>query len=309
MENVRWGIIYCPSRGIHVAHKKWNAIRKYLNEKKQEFDFVQSEGRGSVQRLATMLARNGYRTIVVVGGDRDLNYALNGIIESGVDWRNEIELGVIPNGLLNDFARFWGLKEDNYRGAVDVLLEHRVRKIDVGVCSYTDRSGNGATRYFINCVNIGLTVGLQSLRQRKDRFRTMQVLSLFLSSLSLIFRRMTDRVKLRVNGTVIDKKVTTVCIGNALGYGQTPRGVPYNGMLDMTIVAHPEVKQIFKGLWLLFTGKFISAESVVPYRTRKVEVLELNTSKVSADGRILVGAKCPVEVKVMQECLNFIIPQ
>ena len=37
-----------------------------------QFDFVQSESQGSVERLASMLTQNGYRTIIVIGGDAAL---------------------------------------------------------------------------------------------------------------------------------------------------------------------------------------------------------------------------------------------
>ena len=43
-----------------------------------DYDYVQSEGFGSVERLAKILANNGYRTIVIVGGDGALNDAING---------------------------------------------------------------------------------------------------------------------------------------------------------------------------------------------------------------------------------------
>ena len=79
MEPSRWGIIYCPKDGVRHIHKEWEAIRSYLTEKGVLYDFVQSEGPKSVERLAAMLASNGYTTIVIVGGDAALNRALNGV--------------------------------------------------------------------------------------------------------------------------------------------------------------------------------------------------------------------------------------
>ena len=98
MEAERWGIIYCPKDGVRRTQKRWESIRAYLAEKKVLFDFVQSEATSSVERLAAMLATNGYRTIVVVGGDAALNRALNGVLALGDDVRKRVALGVIPNG-------------------------------------------------------------------------------------------------------------------------------------------------------------------------------------------------------------------
>ena len=77
VETNRWGIIYNPKAGSRNTQKKWDKIREYMEERGVMFDYMQSEGYGSVERLARMLANNGYRTIVVVGGDG----AINDIVE------------------------------------------------------------------------------------------------------------------------------------------------------------------------------------------------------------------------------------
>ena len=104
----------------------WKTVRWF-------FDYVQSEGFGSVERLARTLANNGYRTIVIVGGDGAINDAINGIMTSMVEDKTNIAFGIIPNGIGNDFAKYWGLDEDNYKAAVDWIINRRLRKIDVGV--------------------------------------------------------------------------------------------------------------------------------------------------------------------------------
>ena len=78
---------------------------------------------GSVERLARTLANNGYRTIVIVGGDGAINDAINGIMTSMVEDKTNIAFGIIPNGIGNDFAKYWGLDEDNYKAAVDWIIK------------------------------------------------------------------------------------------------------------------------------------------------------------------------------------------
>ena len=100
----KWGIIYNPKAGTRKVRKRWDEIRGYIESFGVDFDYVHSEGYGSVERLARTLANNGYRTIVVVGGDGALNDALNGILSSSVENKTDIALGIIPNGIGNDFA-------------------------------------------------------------------------------------------------------------------------------------------------------------------------------------------------------------
>ena len=61
-----------------------------MESRKVVFDYVQSEGFGSVERLARTLANNGYRTIVVVGGDGAINDAVNGIMSSSAEDKENI---------------------------------------------------------------------------------------------------------------------------------------------------------------------------------------------------------------------------
>ena len=108
IEPTRWGVIYNPKAGSRKAQKRWKEIRDYMESREVQFDYVQSEGFGSVERLSRTMANNGYRTIVVVGGDGALNDAVNGIMFSDAENKQDIALGIIPNGIGNDFAKYWG---------------------------------------------------------------------------------------------------------------------------------------------------------------------------------------------------------
>ena len=307
MEAERWGIIYCPKDGVRRTQKRWESIRAYLAEKKVLFDFVQSEATSSVERLAAMLATNGYRTIVVVGGDAALNRALNGVLALGDDVRKRVALGVIPNGWGNDFAHFWGFEEDDFRQAIDWLVARRVRRVDVGYC---DVAGEGASvrRYFLNCVNVGLVANIMSIKHKTRRFWGLLTLSHLSSMFLLLFQRMEHRMYIKVNQDTIDQQVMTVCVGSAHGYGQTPSCVPYNGLLDVSVVSHPEARQMVEALWMLFRGRFLNHKAVRSYRTRKVEFKDCGKATVSLDGAVWHEAAMPMSVGVHQEWLDFIIP-
>ena len=68
-EPEKLGVIYNPKAGTRKVQKRWKEIKEYMDSKGVPYDYVQSEGFGSVERLAGILANNGYRTIVVVGGE------------------------------------------------------------------------------------------------------------------------------------------------------------------------------------------------------------------------------------------------
>ena len=308
VESNRWGIIYNPKAGSRKTQKKWNKIREYMESRGVLFDYMQSEGYGSVERLARMLANNGYRTIVIVGGDGAINDAVNGIMTSSAENKDEIALGIIPNGIGNDFSSYWGLDDDDYKEAIDCIINRRLRKIDVGRVGYTEKEDVCSTRYFINAMHIGLGARFVWISNGTRRFWGRQWISYLSSMFLLLFERMLHRMHLKVNGEHIRDNIMTVCIGSARGYGLTPSAVPYNGWLDVSVVYRPEFLQLIKGLWLLVHGRLLNLKVVKPYRTRKVKILRAQNAAISLDGRQLY-ADCPLDVCILPEALTLIIPK
>lgn len=308
IDSKRWGILYCPKHGLVSPRKRWARIENCLRERGIDYDYVQSERPDGVVRLMNMFISNGYKTIIIVGGDSALNDAVNCLMAADKDVRDTIALGLIPNGMMNDFAHYWGIKEGDLEKTLDWLMQRRIRKVDLGCIRYTNAKGEACHRYFLNCVNIGLISALMNLRQQTRRLFGSRTLSFIFSCMLMIFQRLDYKMHLKINSDVIKRKVMTVCVGNALGYGQTPNAVPYNGMLDVSVVYHPEMTQLIEGFYLLFTGKFLNHHSVHPYRTREVVVNEAVRALVSIDGRLMKTPVGPYTITVEQEVLNFLIP-
>ena len=303
----KWGLLYCP-RGGWRSNKRWEKIEKVLKQQGVDYDFVQSENQKSVERLVKMFVNNGYKTIVIVGGDSALNDAVNCLMQMDASERNEVALGVIPNGLMNDFARFWGFDDCNVEQTVAWLKKRRVRKIDLGCIRYTNKKGEKCLRYFLNCVNIGLIAAIMNLRRQTRHVFGSRTLSFIFSFILMIFQRLDYKMHIKINSDVIKRRVMTMCVGNASGYGQTPNAVPYNGLLDVSVVYHPQMTQLFEGIYLFVKGKFLNHKSVHPYRTREVEVEEASHALIGIDGRLMNTPVGSYKITVIQEVINFLIP-
>lgn len=305
----RWGILYCPKHETFNSGKRWEKIERCLKANGIEYDYLQSENSASVERLVKMMINSGYKTIVIVGGDSALNDAVNCLMLTERSLRETIALGVIPNGLMNDFAHFWGFRESDYEQTIKWLKQRRVRKIDLGCIRYTNKHGEACRRYFLNCINIGLIAAIMNLRRQTRHFFGSRTLSFLCSFVLMIFQRLEYRMHLKINSDTVERNVMTVCIGNATGYGQTPNAVPYNGLLDVSVVYHPGMTQLIEGFYLFVRGKFLNHRSVHPFRTRKVEVVEANKALVGIDGRPMKTPVGPFSVSVEQEVINFLIPE
>lgn len=301
-EKNRWGIIYSPMLGKRRIHKRWNQIREYLEEKQVIFDYIQSEGFGSVERLANMLANNGYSTVVIVGGDGALQDAVNGIMNSNK--AKDVCLGIIPNGISNDFAHYWGLSADNYKEAIEGIIAGRTRLIDLGCCSYFDVDKK-VKRYFLNVVNIGLSAHAVEIFNRNSRFAKST--AVILSGFQLLFKRSIYKMVLKINNEKIEEKLMTICIGNSRGFGLTPSAVPYNGWLDVSLISRPEFFGMIKGLWMMFYGHILNHKVVKPYRTKRLKINNVSNARAGIDGRVF-KPNYPLEITIEPEILKLIIP-
>lgn len=309
---MKTGVIYCPKVvGLKSSVKRWRKIADALQAHGVEYDLVQSESAQSVERLVKMLIHNGYDTIIIAGGDSALNDTVNCLMREERSVRERVAIGVIPNGMMNDFASFWGFTEKGVDAAVASIKAHRTRKIDVGCLHVVDKEGEHNNHYFLNCVNIGLVAGIQRLRQQTRKVLWSRKASFLISLFLMVFQRMEYRIKYTINYETEEHRVMSLCIGNALGYGQTPNAVPYNGMLDVTVMRSALLTQVFTGIALFLSGRFLNHKQLLPYRCHDLEVvlpLKKDTP-VSVDGRMVNVSKhhTTLNVDVYEEAINFII--
>ena len=204
---------------------------------------------------------------------------------------------------------FWpGLVLASPRIGNDVLFHAMHILVLWGCIRYTNSKNEKCHRYFLNCLSIGLVASVIKKRRWASGSFGWRKLTFIPSSLLMIFQRLEYKMKLRIDTDVIDRKVMTVCIGNAQGYGFTPSAVPYNGLLDVSVIYHPEMTQLIEGFYLLYSGKILNHRSVHPYRTREILVDKAERALVGIDGRVMNTPVGPFKVMVEQEVINFIIP-
>ena len=307
MENNRWGIIYCPKSGRSItADRRWTHIKRGLKACDIDYDHVRSRHPGDVPELMNDMIADGYRTIIIVGGDSALNDAVNSLMLTDAATRNQVALGLVPNGMMNDFAHFWDLHAGDPADALLRLKNGRHRLLDVGCVRYTNAAGESCRRYFLNCVNVGFVAAIMDLRRRTHHVFGSRTLSFLFSFILLIFQRMEYHMRMKINTDTIDRGVMTLCVGNATGYGQTPGAVPYNGQLDVSLVCQPKTLQLFEGIYLFLRGKFLNHRSMRPYRTREVMIAQTGGAPISIDGRLIRAARGNVDITIIPDAINFV---
>lgn len=106
-------------------------------------------------------AREGYDTVVAVGGDGTWSNVADGLMASG---RSDVALGVLPSGTGNDFGRNLGFDPRDPAEAVAALRAGVLRRVDVGrleTPSAADREPDRwEARHFLNVAGFGFDVAV-----------------------------------------------------------------------------------------------------------------------------------------------------
>lgn len=302
------GIIYCPThRPFTSPSKRWKKISALLEKYNIEYDMVQSEERQSVERLVMMLLNNGYKRIIIAGGDSALNDAVNCLMKAEKRIRDSVKLGIITNGLLNDFASFWGYTYDDTEKNIKSISEGNIRRIDVGCVRYIDKNSNSQQKYFLNCVNIGLLARIQKLRQDTRKILWSRTISFAISMILMLLQKTDYKVRYTVDNQSEEHRVMNVCIGNAHGYGMTPNATPYSGLLDMTVVSSSLWTHFFEALYLYMRGELLNHKRVRPYRVTDVKIASKVKTPVCIDGHPLISLAGEYSVSIEKEEINFIV--
>ncbi|MEJ7616546.1 MAG: diacylglycerol kinase family protein [Pyrinomonadaceae bacterium] len=149
--------------------------------------------------LAKRAPLEGYPVIVAGGGDGTINLVASQLVGS------EIQLGVLPLGTLNHFAKDLGIPLDLEAAAQTIISGHAVQ-VDVGEV-------NG--RVFINNSSLGLYPSIVRHRERQQqRLGRGKWYALFWAALTVLRRFSLLSLRLTAEGETLRRRTPMIFVGN-----------------------------------------------------------------------------------------------
>lgn len=224
MSRKRILFIINPKSGIRKKEKANlpALIEKYLDKSLYDYSISYTQYAGHAIEISKEAVENGYHVVVSVGGDGSLNEVACSLVGT------EVILGIMPFGSGNGLARHLGIPI-NAKKAINILNQFRVKKIDAGEYA--------PGKYFFSNVGIGFAVKVVKwFEHHKVRG--------FLSYAVAVVRGFTTnqpiKVKLEINGQILEREVTVlnICNSNQYGYGVgvAPNAQVDDGILDVAIL-------------------------------------------------------------------------
>lgn len=304
----RWFVIVNPVAGSGRGLIDFPQISRLLRNDDIRHDAVFTEHKHHATELTVTAANQGYRRIIVIGGDGTLNEVVNGLfIQKAVEPR-EMLLAVIAVGTGNDWVRTFGIPQ-HYSEAIRAIREGRSFLQDVGTVTYTE-SHYTQTRYMANVAGLGFDAYVIStfnhLKMKGYKGGWMYLYSILKS----YFRYKSSGARIWVDDKVVFNDLMFslaigICKYNGGGVQQLPNALADDGLLDLTIIRPVHWWHIVFRLKKLFNGDIYQIGHVIHAQGRKVRIEAAPSIQLETDGELMGGT--PVEVNIRQRAIRVVV--
>jgi diacylglycerol kinase (ATP) len=306
--NSSWYIIANPSSGKRKYRHQLKLLRTALRASKQTCKLRFTRHENHAVELTRWAVKQGYKQLIVIGGDGTLNEVINGIFSSNCSSTEDIIIAAIPSGNGNDWVRQWNIT--NKTNLTDYFLSGKRIFVDVGRITEKE-SPEKQQRYFLNAVGLGFdgdVVYRESLlRKWVGAHSWTYIFSVFIS----IFKLRYKHLCIKTEQEEIKGYFLTSCIGNGCytggGLMQTPKANPCDGMFDMMLVPRIRLKTIPSLLSALLKRKIDFHPAVQLIRSDTISINASEPVRCETDG-VLLNMNFPIEIKLLPHRIQFLIP-
>ena len=294
----KWLVILNPHAGARKGLRDMEEIIGLLGDYNMEHLLAISEYGGHIIELSKKYVLEGYRNILVAGGDGSLNEVVNGIFLQDKVAISDITIGMLPVGTGNDWIRTFGIPDD-YNKALEIVQQRKTVFQDVGRIVYKNKKGE-KQRFFVNMAGFGFdAVVAAKVNSLKDKGWSGKKLYLWALLYSYL-KYNTKRMKIVVNGHTFDDLIFTASIGigkyNGGGMMQSPYAVPTNGQFNITLIRKINLWGLITNISGLYSGKYVKDYRVSAAVGKEIQISSKRKIPGEADGEHLGNANYKIEI-------------
>ena len=258
-----------------------------------------TEKEGDATRFAKDAVQQGQDLIVAAGGDGTLNEVINGIAGHA----NQIQIGLVPLGTGNDFARTLDLP-DSIEDCIDILRAAKTRPVDLV------RVTSDQVRYFVN-VSAGGFSGTVNEKLTPEIKKTWGPLAYLRSAAQALPELRSYRTTIVLDeGTPLEVDLCNAIVANgrfaAGGTPVAPEAAVDDGLLDLVLVLQKPMSEVVLVAARMLVGKHLTSDAIVFRRARKISINSKPGMWFNVDGE-LVGNE-PSIFEALPRALQFVAP-
>lgn len=303
----------------------WEKLSDYLKVQGIDFEVYFSKRPGHMQELMYDITTKNCNdeariNIVILGGDGTFNEALQGVISF-----DKVNIGYIPTGSSNDFARALPYSEDPIENLKRILECKEPLKYDIGKLKYESISNDRSrlstgtvspTRFFNVSCGIGFDAAVceEALKSKmKDFLNRIHLgkLAYGVIAIKQIFGAKLCDAELTLDNdeTVFIKDCRFIVGMNTCyeggGYKFAPKAVPDDGYLDICSVGNISPFGVIMALPGAAKGNHVKLKQIHTYHVKSFEVKTRVPLWVHTDGEVHVKAD-HIKVSLIPGGMNFL---
>ncbi len=258
---------------------------------------------GDARRLGAEAVREGYDTIVAVGGDGTINEVLNGIADEPEGFAR-VRLAVVPVGTVNVFARELGIPL-SFRGAWRVVRSGHETLIDVPQIQFETPHGR-QRRAFAQMAGCGLDAQAVALLDWELKKKIGQFAYVFSALRAL--REKAPPVMVCADGRRVSAQL--VLIGNGRFYGGS---IPIfrqadlkDGLLDVCVFPKVNWFVLMRYACAFVAPKLLQQRAEQHFQAATLRIESSHPAPIQLDGEHVGSA--PAEFVVQRAALRVLVP-
>lgn len=306
--DVKWFVIVNPVAGRGRGLDDFPQISKLLRDAHILCEPVFTEHKFHATELTVSAVKEGYRHIIVVGGDGTLHEVVNGLFIQQEVRPDEVLLAVIAIGTGNDWMRMFGVS-NRYIDAVRAIRERCSFLQDVGVVSY-EEAHYRQSRYMANVAGTGFDAHVvrkfSHLKKKGRKGRWLYTWCL----VRQFFRYKSTGVKVWVDDRLVyNNLLFSIAIGickfNGGGIQQLPEAVADDGMFDVSLIRPVHFWHLLFRFHYLFNGGIYRIRHILQERGSKIRIESSPEVTVEVDGELL--GESPLEFTILHRAIRVVV--
>lgn len=308
-------VILNPVSGNGHGEKLWPQIETALREGGLDFDLARTTAPRAGVRIAEQAKRNGYGTLIAIGGDGTTNEVANGMLRAS-GGAPAGTLGVIPVGSGNDFTKMLpglprpGDPQPDWPASIQRILVGGTRVVDVGrvTADHPAPGFDASAHYYVNGLDTGFGA---SVAQHAHEVPFLRGTAIYLAAVFMtLIKYSVPHVKIEIDKDAIEQTSTMIAVSNGRciggGFWITPTAQNDDGLLDVMIVQGLGRIGILSLLPKVMKGTHVGDPRVAFKQGARVTIESPDPLIIETDGEIPFVDAHRVEIALLPKHLRVI---
>ena len=280
------------------ASARLEQVTRFLLEQGLKVDVALAKPVEEAIPIAKKSVKNGYPTVIAMGGDHTIAAVASGIADS------KVNLGIIPVGTKNDIAASLGIPED-LKQACDIIAAGHTRILDLGEVSVT----GGKKTLFFMLTAVGLTATIFPQIKDVPHGDLSNIKDAILTFLDFkpdpkVFLTLDDESKIKVETMLVTVTNTPLIASKNV---VAPDASMDDGLLDIAVYPGFSKAELLAYFAKTAQERITDDGKIQRYRARKIKIKTDPKLDVAAEGAIL--GQGTAKIKVLPGALRVLAPE